>query len=164
MPRFPSTRSLIRTVLVAGTVGALAMPVAGTATKPFLGWHVWLYGKRVASMYIAEPNALHLLVQSFLLAWLAATPLVWLLLRRSPAWPLLVGAGYGGAYYAVTNMVALPLFFGDPLPWQQSTAHLVQPLIVHVAFGVGVAWVARRSAGAPPRPDTGTARAPGLPP
>ena len=138
-------RRLLITVLKAGTVGFFAMPVVGTATKPFLSWHVWQYGKRVAALYIAEPNAAHLLVQGLLVAWLAAAPLVLFVLRRPVASPVLIGAGYGCAYYAATNMLTLPLLFGDALPWQQSTAHLVQPLLLHIAFGICVAWVARRS-------------------
>lgn len=159
MPRHPSTRLLFATVLKAGAVGFLVMPVAGTVTKPFLGWHVWQYGKRVAALVITAPNAFHLLCQALLLAWLAATPLVWLLLRRPSAPHLLVGAGYGCLYYAATNLVALPLLFGDPFPWQQGVAYWAQPLVVHIAFGVAAAWVARRSL-----PDPGATPAPGIHP
>lgn len=46
---------------------------------------------------------------------------------------------YGALYYVAVNSLALPLYFGDPLPWILGWAVVLPSLLVHVVFGVSVA-------------------------
>jgi len=139
----PSRRLLVE-ALKAGSVGAFAMPIAGTLTKPFFGWHVWQYGKRFAQLFVENATPGLLLVQHLLWSWGSALLLIALLRKVNIGAPVLLSAVVGGIYYFLVNAVALPLYFGDPMPWRQGLAYVVQPLVVLVAFAVCVSLVARR--------------------
>jgi hypothetical protein len=52
-----------------------------------------------------------------------------------------MGAALGATYYLHVNALALPMYFGDPLLWEQGLSYVVQPLIVLVSFGACVAYV-----------------------
>jgi uncharacterized membrane protein YagU involved in acid resistance len=137
-------RALLLETFKSGTIAAFAMPLAGTLTKPFFGGHVWQYGKKVAELYVENPTPMILLAQSLIFAWAAALLLLILLVKMTPALPVVFGAAYGLMYYMLTTMSVLPLYFGDPLPWNQGPAFIIQPLIVHVVFGACVALISRR--------------------
>jgi len=54
-----------------------------------------------------------------------------------------MGIAYGAAYYVAINSLALPLYFGDELPWNLGAAVITPSLVVHVAFGLATAWAIR---------------------
>lgn len=142
MPAMQRRRLFVETIK-AGTVAAFAMPIAGTLTKPFLGWHVHQYGRKVAELFMVDPTPPVFFAQHVVWSWIAALLLILLLNRLDPRVPILVGAGVGLGYGTAVNLLALPLVFGDPLPWQASMSDLIQPLVVCTAFGACVAWVAQ---------------------
>jgi hypothetical protein len=125
--------------LVSGTAGALAMMPFGFLFR-LVDMRVGHYGPKFAALYLTSPGPAALFVQHLVLGWLSAVPLVWLnttgqsLVRR-----VMVGALYGVAYYVVVNSLALPVYFGDELPWRLGAAVVVPSLVVHIAFGVAVA-------------------------
>ena len=138
------SRRLLMEALKSGTVGAFAMPIAGTLTKPFFGWHVWQYGKKSAQLITENVTPAAMFAQHMLWSWVSALLLIGLLLRTPRGTPVLIGGAVGVAYYFLVNATMLPLYFGDPFPWQQSISHVVQPLVVLVAFAMCVAFVSSR--------------------
>lgn len=129
--------------LIAGTAGALAMMPAGFLFRA-LEMRVGHYGPKFAELYLSSPGPAALFIQHIVLGWVSAVPLTLLPLHRMPhgsAW--IVGAGYGALYYVVVNSLALPIYFGDPLPWSLGWSVVMPSLVVHVVFGVGVALVIR---------------------
>lgn len=139
--------------VLSGTVGALAMVPPGLL---FRAWELRVgdYGPRFAALYMDAPGAAVLFLQHVLLGWMSALPLCLLPLHRgSLGAALAVGSVYGAGYYAVINASALPLYFGDPLPWTLGAAAILPSLVVHLVFGASVAgaiWLLRRSGGAAP--------------
>lgn len=136
-------RHLLIEALKSGTVAAFAMPVAGSLTKPIFGWHVWQYGKRVSQLFVDNPTPSILLVHHMVWAWVAAALLIIFLRKQASSWPVLLGGAVGAIYYFLVNALALPMYFGDPMPWQQGVSYVVQPLIVLVVFGACVAYISR---------------------
>ena len=129
--------------LIAGTVGALAMMPAGFIFRA-LEMRVGHYGSKFAELYLSSPGPLALFIQHIVLGWLSAAPLVLLPLHRMPnrtVW--LVGIIYGALYYVIVNSLALPIYFGDELPWSLGWSVVVPSLVVHVVFGVAVAHTVR---------------------
>lgn len=129
--------------LIAGTVGALAMMPAGFIFRA-LEMRVGHYGSKFAELYLSSPGPLALFTQHIVLGWLSAAPLVLLPLHRMPnrtVW--LVGIIYGALYYVIVNSLALPIYFGDELPWSLGWSVVVPSLVVHVVFGVAVAHTVR---------------------
>lgn len=137
---------LLRDSVRSGTLAALAMMPFGLLFK-LLGLRVGHYGPKLAQWLFGQAGALLLLAQHFVLGWLSALPLLWAL-RRVPARRarLAWGAGYGAAYYVVLNSLALPLAFGDPTPWALGWQIVWPSLVVHLVFGVCVAWAAKPAA------------------
>lgn len=79
------------------------------------------------------------------LGWISALPLVaWLVLRPGRHSPVLLGTLYGIGYYMVVNALALPIHFGDRLPWTLGIATVLPSLIVHVVFGAVIGFMCRR--------------------
>lgn len=124
---------------VAGTVGALAMMPVGWIFR-LLEMRVGHYGPKFAALYLAEPGPVALFIQHLVLGWVSAVPLVLLPLHRM-GWGRVLGVGvaYGALYYLAVNSLALPLYFGDALPWSLGLAVVLPSLVVHVVFGVAVA-------------------------
>jgi uncharacterized membrane protein YagU involved in acid resistance len=58
--------------------------------------------------------------------------------------PILAGAAYGALYCVAVNSLALPIFFGDPTPWQPGAATLLPSLIGHVVFGASIGLTSKR--------------------
>lgn len=135
--------NLLGACLRSGTLAALAMMPFGTLFSA-LGLRVGFYGPKFADWLFGSTGTVLLLVQHFVLGWLSALPLL-LLFSWQPAAhrPLLSGALYGFAYYVLVNSLGLPLFFGDPLPWQLGPVTVLPSLWVHLVFGLCVAWAAR---------------------
>ncbi len=98
------------------------------------------YGPKFAALYLADPGPVALFVQHLVLGWVSAVVLVLLPLHRmSAAVGLAVGLAYGALYYAAVNALALPRYFGDPLPWNLGPAVVLPSLVVHLVFGAAVA-------------------------
>lgn len=132
-------RSIAIESLIAGTVGAIAMMPAGFIFRA-LQMRVGHYGPKFAELYLSSPGPAALFVQHIVLGWLSAVPLVLIPLHRMPSLAVsLVGAAYGALYYGAVNALALPIYFGDALPWSLGWPVVVPSLIVHVVFGMAVA-------------------------
>jgi hypothetical protein len=146
-------RKLLVESLVSGTAGALAMMPFGFLFR-LVDMRVGHYGPKFAALYLASPGPLALFVQHLVLGWLSAVPLAWLNTSgQSLGRQTVVGALYGVAYYVAVNSLALPVYFGDELPWRLGAAVVVPSLVVHIAFGVAVAvalqaWRRRRAVAA----------------
>jgi hypothetical protein len=125
--------------VVSGTVGAIAMMPAGFVFRA-LQMRVGHYGPKFAELYLSSPGPAALFVQHLVLGWISAVPLALVPLHRMSGITVsLVGAAYGTLYYVVVNALALPIYFGDKLPWSLGWSVVVPSLIVHVVFGVAVA-------------------------
>jgi hypothetical protein len=145
--------SSIFRVVVAGTVGALAMMPFGFAFRAF-EMRVGHYGPKFAELYLSSPGPGALFIQHIVLGWLSVLPLLLLPLSTVPrAKGLFMGAAYGALYYVVINSLALPLYFGDPLPWSLGWKVVVPSLVVHLAFGITAALTMQFMAGAAWRPN-----------
>ncbi len=139
--------TLIGAALRSGTVAGLAMiPFAAVFRRA--GLRVNEYGRKTLELLagdVAPP--LHYLLTflpHMVISWLAAVPLLLLLRGRAERRVrLLGGALYGAAFYVAINSLALPLAFGDPTPWQIGFATVYPSLVVHVVYGVALAWSAR---------------------
>lgn len=103
------------------------------------------YGPKFAELLFGSAAPWLLFVQHFVIGWLSALPLLWLLAATpAGARPVLAGAAYGAAYYVAVNALGLPLFFSDPLPFQLGWQVVVPSLVVHLVFGATVGLTARR--------------------
>lgn len=144
-------RSITFESVVAGTVGAFAMMPAGFLVRA-LQMRVGHYGPKFAELYLSSPGPAALFVQHIVLGWISAVPLALLPLHRMTGLTVsLVGAAYGVLYYVLVNALALPIYFGDALPWSMGWLVVVPSLSVHVVFGVAAAHTVlflRRKSGA----------------
>ncbi|MBK9522494.1 MAG: hypothetical protein IPO13_12965 [Rhodocyclaceae bacterium] len=132
-------RSITIESLIAGTIGALAMMPVGFIFRA-LQLRVGHYGSKFAELYLSSPGPAALFIQHIILGWLSAVPLALLPLHRLSGLTVsLVGVVYGVMYYAVVNSLALPIYFGDMLPWNLGWSVVAPSLVVHIVFGVVVA-------------------------
>lgn len=140
--------ALLKESIRSGTIAALSMMPFGFAFR-MAGMRVGHYGPKFAALYVDDPGPVVLFAQHLIIGWASALPFLWLLARlRPPVSPALAGALYGIAYYVAVNSLALPLAFGDPLPWQLGIATVVPSLTIHVVFGLslgitGARWLRR---------------------
>lgn len=136
-------RKFIEQVLFAGTLGAIAMMPFGLAFRA-IGLRIGHYGPKFAELYLAAPGPWANFAQHIVLGWVSAAPLALVHLhRRSFSTTTLLGAIYGALYYVMVNSLALPIFFGDPLPWTLGVAVVLPSLCIHVVFGMAVALTVR---------------------
>jgi hypothetical protein len=139
--------ALLREALRSGTLAGLAM-IPFAALFRATGLRINEYGRKTLELVFGElAPPLHgvlTFAQHLLISWCAALPLL-LLLERTPARGrrVLVGALYGAAFYAVVNAWALPLYFGDPTPWQLGFETVTPSLAIHLVYGVVIGLVAR---------------------
>ncbi|MES2949062.1 MAG: hypothetical protein V4858_11020 [Pseudomonadota bacterium] len=128
---------------MAGTVGALAMMPFGFAFR-LAEMRVGHYGPKFAELYSSNPGPMLLFAQHIVLGWISALPLVAVLTSvQGFARALLLGVLYGIAYYILINALALPIYFGDALPWSLGLATVLPSLVIHVVFGLAVAYAER---------------------
>ncbi len=137
----------MRDAAMSGTIAGLAMVPPGLAFRVF-GLRINEYGRKTLTLLIGDvvpPLQLLLgFVQHLVISWIAAAPLLLLLGAVSDRRArVLVGAGYGTAFYVVVNGLALPLAFGDPRPWELGVDAVYPSLVVHLVYGVVVALTAR---------------------
>ena len=140
MPTF----SLFKESVRSGTIASLVMMPFGFLFK-LLDLRVGHYGPKLAAILFGESTQFVLFVQHLAIGWVSAIPLLVILVRfRSLAtFPASLGAAYGLAYYVVVNSIALPLFFGDPTPWQLGFSFIYPSLLVHLVFGVSIGFTSR---------------------
>lgn len=139
-----SYMALLRESVRSGTIAALAMMPFGLLFK-FLDLRVGYYGPKLGALLFGEPSRLVLFLQHLVLGWASALPLLLILLRlRGTVFPTAVGAAYGLVYYVVVNSFALPLFFGDPTPWQLGFSYIYPSVIIHLVFGISIVITSRR--------------------
>ena len=139
--------ALVRETLRSGTLAGLAM-IPFAALFRASGLRINEYGRKTLELVVGDvAPPLHYALtfaQHLLISWFAAVPLLWLLgriedRRRRP----LVGALYGVAFYVVVNSWALPLFFGDPTPWELGVETVYPSLVIHLVYGVVLGLAAR---------------------
>lgn len=136
-------RKFLNQVLVAGTVGALAMMPFGLAFRA-VGLRIGHYGPKFAELYLTSPGPWANFAQHIFLGWVSVIPLSLLNLHRiSPSATSLIGVAYGTLYYVIVNSLALPLYFGDPLPWKLGFGVVLPSLCIHVVFGMTAALTMR---------------------
>lgn len=131
-------RQIVYRSIISGSVAALAMMPFGFAFRA-AGLRVGHYGPKFASLFLDNPGPKELFVQHIVLGWLSALPLVVLFMywRPLPS-PIALGAIYGIAYYVMVNSLALPLYFGDELPWVIGLSTIIPSLVTHIIFGMVV--------------------------
>lgn len=134
--------ALAKETVRSGTIASLVMMPPGLLFKA-LGLRVGHYGPKLGEVLFGDPSPAVLFAQHLVIGWISAIPLL-LLLRISHAIsPVLVGVLYGGAYYVLVNALALPLVFGDPLPWQLGIEFVYPSLVVHLVYGASIGVTAR---------------------
>ncbi len=139
----PPIQRLFFETLRSGTIASIAMMPFGFAFRA-LGLRVGHYGPKFAALFVSDPGPVFLFLQHIVLGWLSAAPLVLLLcFRVIRLAPVAIGSVYGVAYYVAVNSLALPLYFGDALPWQKGLATVLPSLVVHAVFGACVGYFAR---------------------
>lgn len=137
-------RPWLTETLRSGTIASLVMMPPGFLFQA-LGMRVGHYGPKFAQLWVDQPTPPLLFAQHLVLGWVSALPLLWWLARTGAGLrPVFSGALYGAAYYVGVNSLALPLYFGDPLPWQIGLATVVPSLVVHIVYGACIGWTARR--------------------
>ena len=136
--------SLLKESVRSGTIAALAMVPFGLLLK-FLDLRVGYYGPKFGALLFGEPNRFVLFLQHLVIGWLSALPLLLILVRlHGRAAPMAIGAVYGLAYYVVINSFALPLFFGDPTPWQLGFSFIYPSVLIHLVFGICIGATSRK--------------------
>ena len=139
----PPIKHLLFATLKSGTIASLAMMPFGFAFRA-LGLRVGHYGPKFAALFVGDPGPVFQFVQHIVLGWLSAAPLVLLLcFRRIALSPVITGSLYGVVYYVAVNSLALPLYFGDELPWQKGIATILPSLVIHIVFGACVGYFSR---------------------
>ena len=139
-------KPLLREALRAGTIAGLAMIPVGLLFSG-LGLRINVYGQKLVQLFFGQfPKAVRFalfVLEHFVVSWLAAIPLLLLLVRYRRLPPLLVGLLYGLLFYVLVNSLLLPLAFGDPSPWTLGIATVTPSLLVHLVYGGALALSAR---------------------
>jgi uncharacterized membrane protein YagU involved in acid resistance len=136
-------QALVWETLRSGTFASLAIMPLGFLFR-YLGYRIGHYGPKFAGLFIEAPQPWHLFVQHLIIGWISTVPLLMILIwMRRPALWWLAGCAYGAAYYVIVNSFALPMYFGDPTPWQIGWDTIVPSLIGHIAFGLFIAIASR---------------------
>lgn len=137
-------KKLLIETLRSGTIASAVIIPLGPMFRAF-GLRIGHYGPKFAALFIDDPKVWQLVVQHFVIGWIATLPFL-IVLARIPGVParLAAGALYGAAFYVVVNSLALPLYFGDPTPWRLGWATIYPSLIGHIAFGLAIAAVSCR--------------------
>jgi len=135
--------SYIKESVRSGTIAALVMMPFGFLFR-LLELRVGYYGPKLGALLFGEPTRFVLFLQHLVIGWVSALPLLLILVRlHGTAAPMAIGAAYGLAYYVVVNSLALPLFFGDPTPWQLGFSFIYPSVLIHLVFGVCIGVTSR---------------------
>jgi len=136
--------SYVKESVRSGTIAALVMMPFGFLLK-LLDLRVGYYGPKLGALLFGDPTRFVLFLQHLVLGWVSALPLLLILVRlQGTPNPIAIGAAYGFAYYVVVNSLALPLFFGDPTPWQLGFSFIYPSVLIHLVFGACIGITSRR--------------------
>lgn len=142
MPLQP--RSLLIESLRSGTIASLVIVPLSPLFKA-AGLRIGHYGPKFAALFFDNPQPWVLFAQHLVIGCVSALPLLVILAKTGAGkQPLLAGAVYGAAYYAVVNSLGLPMYFGDPLPWQLGTATVLPSLVGHIIYGASIGFTSKR--------------------
>ena len=141
-------KTFFREVLRSGTIAGFVMIPFGL-TFSVLGLRINHYGQKIIQLLFSDLSKgfrFGLFVfEHFIISWVAAIPLLLLLLilnRRIPH--ILIGLIYGIGFYIIINSLLLPIAFGDPLPWQLGFIKAMFPsLVVHISYSLSIAFTSR---------------------
>ena len=137
-------RSLLIESIRSGTITSLVIVPLGPLFKA-AGLRIGHYGPKFAALFFDNPQPWLLFAQHLVIGSVSALPLLWILVRTgSGARPLLAGAAYGEAYYLAVNSLALPIYFGDSLPWQMRAATVLPSLVGHIVYGASIGLTSNR--------------------
>ena len=140
-------KRLLREALRAGTIAGLVMIPVGLLFSG-LGLRINVYGQKLVQLFFGQfPKVVRFalfVLEHFVVSWLAAIPLLLLLVRYRRLPSLIVGLLYGLGFYVLVNSLLLPLAFGDPSPWKLGIAAVAPSLLVHLVYGGAGALSARR--------------------
>jgi|CXWL01.1.fsa_nt_gi uncharacterized membrane protein YagU involved in acid resistance len=130
----------------SGAIASLVMMPPGFLFKA-MGLRVGHYGPKLGEVLFGNPSPAVLFAQHIVIGWLSAIPLLLLFGITRRMSPVLAGTLYGGAYYVTINALALPMIFGDPMPWQLGLEFVYPSLVVHLVYGASIGFTARGYAG-----------------
>lgn len=132
-------RALLKRSVISGLIASVVMMPFGALFRMF-DMRVGFYGPKFAGLFIDNPPPPFVFAQHFVLGIISAIPLLLVLNANSAtSTRLVLGLAYGVGYYVLVNSLALPLYFGDPLPWSLGIATIIPSLVVHIVYGVAVA-------------------------
>lgn len=130
----------IRSGIIASLVIVPLSPLFKTA-----GFRIGYYGPKFAALFFENPQRWQLFLQHLVIGCVSAVPLLLILATTSSGkHPALAGAAYGAAYYVVVNSLALPIYFGDALPWQLGAATVLPSLFGHMVYGTSIGLTSKR--------------------
>jgi len=137
-------RALLFESFRSGTIASLVIVPLSPLFKA-AGLRIGHYGPKFAALFFDNPQPWLLFLQHLVIGWVSALPLLVILARTSAGkLPLLAGVVYGAAYYGAVNSLALPVYFGDPLPWQLGAATVLPSLIGHILYGASIGLTSKR--------------------
>lgn len=136
----------LRSVVIAGLAGGLAMIPIGLVLRFVFGLPVNVYGELVVLRLAGRLDPLLLALEHVVVSLAMAALLVVGLHRIRHRAAVAIGLLYGGSAWLIVNSLALPAAFGQPTPWQIGPSAIWGSLIVHLTFGLVVALVSRREA------------------
>lgn len=150
MKRADVLRRLAWESVRSGTIASLAMMPVGGLFR-LLDLRIGHYGRKLAEWLLGDLSVPEpafraiLLAEHFVIGWISAAPLLLMLVWAGPrASRWVAGTLYGMAYYVAINSLLLPWTFGEPTPWQLGFDTIYPSLVVHVVFGLSIAWTSRR--------------------
>lgn len=139
-----STKALLIESIRSGTIASLVIMPLSPLFKA-AGLRIGHYGPMFAALFFDNPQPWLLFAQHLVIGWGSALPLLVMLAKTSAGrQPLLAGAAYGAGYYAAVNSLALPIYFGDTLPWQLGTATVLPSLVGHILYGASLGMTSKR--------------------
>jgi uncharacterized membrane protein YagU involved in acid resistance len=138
--------SCLRTAVIAGVAGGLAMVPVGLTMRLVFGTSVNVYGELVVLRIAGRLDPVLLAAEHLVVSVVMALPLICLLERVGYRSAIAIGSLYGGSAWLIVNALVLPMIFDRPSPWEIGPSAIWGSLIVHLVFGLVVALVARRLA------------------
>lgn len=140
-------KPVFRETFRAGTLASIAMIPFGLIFS-ILGLRINHYGQKIILLFFSDfPAGLRFMmfvIEHLIISWIAAIPLIMMLLIYRQIAPVILGILYGVAFYVCINSLLLPLAFGDLTPWRLPFTKAILPsLLVHIVYGATIALVTR---------------------